>query len=651
MEETTKKTHIFNKIEDYISFGLLFLLVALLLIEAVLRKTINGSVGASHYIELILIWLCFISAVITSREKKHLAMSAGIDSVKEPYKTIIELIISFLCIFILTSLSFISIHYVFQAFFPEDTIGIFPLIPVLLIIPVCVIIMAVRAIIHIKKRIISLIPVITGILFGLLYSAESIVSGINAIIIYIGEITGNPDSYSLVPIFMEDLQFTIRETLFPIVQIVSIPLLAVLIVSTFLGTPIFIVLSGVTLILFNMDLTGAIIAIPDQAFIILSNFTIPAIPLFALTGFFLSESKAGERITGFAKSFLGWIPGGLVIVCVVVMSFFTSFTGGSGVAILAVGGLLSSILVKADYDKKYSHGLITGAGSVGILFVPSLPIIIYGVISGTILTGANALRIEEIFVGAFIPWLLLIIALSITGVIYAKEHKVETVPFEKKNLVPSLINSLGEILLPVVILLSYLSGFTTIVETGAMAVFYVFILYVFIRKEIKIKDIPRILKKCVPIIGGILIIISMAKSLSNYIIDARIAEFLVTWMQTNISNKYVFLLLLNIALLITGCLMDIFSAILVVVPLIIPLGMAYGIAPVHLAIIFIINLQLGYLTPPVGLNLFLASYRFEEPLPNIYKNIVPFFLIMLGVVLLVTYVPFFSTGLPALLGY
>jgi tripartite ATP-independent transporter DctM subunit len=228
---------------------------------------------------------------------------------------------------------------------------------------------------------------------------------------------------------------------------------------------------------------------------------------------------------------------------------------------------------------------------------------------------------------------------------------VEKVPFDKKKLLPAIVDSFGEILLPIIILTSYLSGFTTLVETGAMAVLYVFILYVAIRKEIKIKDIPGILRKCVPIIGGILIIIAMAKALSNYIIDAQIAENLVKWMQINVSNKYVFLLLLNVALLITGCLMDIFSAILVVVPLIIPLGLAYGIAPVHLAIIFIINLQLGYLTPPVGLNLFLASYRFEEPLPNIYKNIVPFFLIMLGVVLLVTYVEFFTTALPALFGF
>jgi C4-dicarboxylate transporter, DctM subunit len=651
MEETAKKTSIFNKIEDYLSFGLLFLLVALLLIEAVLRKTVNASIGAAHYIKLILIWLCFVSAVITSREKKHLAMSAGIESIKEPFRGIIQLVISFFCVFILTALSFVSIHYVFQAFFPEDTIGILPLIPFLLIIPVCMIIMAVRAIIQIKKGALSLIPIMAGILFGILYSAESIVSGINSIIIYFGEITGNPDSYSMVPLFLEDLQFTIRETLLPVIGVFSVPLLIILIASTFLGTPIFIVLSGVTLILFNMDLFGAVVAIPDQAYVILSNFTIPAIPLFALTGFFLSESKAGQRITEFAKSFLGWIPGGLVIVCVIVMSFFTSFTGGSGVAILAVGSLLSSVLINAEYEKKFSLGLVTGAGSVGILFVPSLPIIIYGVVAGTILTGSNALQIEEIFVGAFIPWILLVIALSVSGIIYAKKHKVETVKFEKRNLIPSLVNSLGEIMLPFIILFSYLSGFTTIVETGAMAVLYVFVLYVIIRKEVKLHDIPGILKKCVPIIGGILIIISMAKSLSNYIIDARIAEFLVTWMQTNISNKYLFLLLLNIALLITGCLMDIFSAILVVVPLIIPLGMAYGIAPVHLAIIFIINLQLGYLTPPVGLNLFLASYRFEEPLPNIYKNIIPFFLIMLGVVLLVTYIPFFSTALPGLLGY
>ncbi len=646
----TKKQNIFHRVEDYLSFVIIFLLVALLLIEAILRKTINGSIGAGIYIQHIVIWLCFVGAIISSREKKHLAMSAGIDSYKEPLKSIIKLAVGFFSVFVLTALSFASINYVFIAFWPDEMVGIFPILPIVIIIPIAIIIMTVRAIIQIKKGLLSLAPIILGIAFGIIFSAESIVSGINNIIIYVSTLFGNPDPYSSVPLFMEDLSFTIRVTIFPLINIFGIPLLLLLIISIFFGTPIFIVLSGVTLILFNLNME-VITAIPDEAYVLLNNFTITAIPLFTLTGFFLSESKAGERIIKSAEAFLGWLPGGLVIVSIIVISFFASFTGGSGVAILAVGGLLSYVLINANYNKKYSYGLVTASGSVGILFPPSLPIIIYGVVAGSIMTGPDTLKIKEIFLGGFIPWLLLVIALSISGVIYAKKHKVETIPFEKKNLLPAFIDSLGEIFLPIIILFSYLSGFTTIVETGAMAVLYVFIVYVVIRKEIKIKDIPGILRKCIPIIGGILIIITMAKSLSNYIIIARIAESLVEWMQTNISNKFVFLLLLNVALLITGCLMDIFSAILVVVPLIIPLGMSYGIAPVHLAIIFIINLQLGYLTPPVGLNLFLASYRFEEPLPNIYKNIVPFFLIMLGVVILVTYVPFLSTALPALFGF
>lgn len=519
MEETIEKTagktrkfSIFNRVEDYLSFGLLFLLVAVLLIEAILRK-FNGTIGAQQYTGLILIWLCFISTIITSREKKQLAMSAGTDSFKEPLKSIVKLTVGFLSVFILTALSFTCIHYVFQAFYPEDTIGFLPTIPVLLIIPIGVIILTVRAILKIKKGLLTIIPVLLGIIFGIIYSTESIISSFNSIIIYIATIFGNPDPYSAVPLDFYDLGYTFRVTLFPIVEMLSIPLLIILIVSTFFGTPIFIVLSGVTLILFNMDVWGAVIAIPDQNYVILNNFTITAIPLFALTGFFLSDSKAGERIIKISEAFLGWFPGGLVIVCVIVMSFFTSFTGGSGVAILAVGGLLSYVLINADYKKKYSLGLVTAAGSVGILFVPSLPIIIYGVVAGTILTGQNTLKIEEIFIGGFLPWLLLVIALSISGIIYAKTHKVEKIPFNKKVLLPALLDSLGELLLPIIILSSYLSGFTTLVETGAMAVLYVFILYVVIRREVKIKDIPGILRKCVPIIGGILIIIAMAKAL------------------------------------------------------------------------------------------------------------------------------------------
>jgi tripartite ATP-independent transporter DctM subunit len=280
---------------------------------------------------------------------------------------------------------------------------------------------------------------------------------------------------------------------------------------------------------------------------------------------------------------------------------------------------------------------VTASGSVGLLFPPSLPIIIYGVIAGV--------SIKDMFIGGIIPGFVMVTALVIFSIIYASKHKTERQPFNLKEAFSSVGGSVGEILLPIVIVLSYFGGLTTLEESAALAVIYALIVEVFIHRDLKIKDLPGVIAKCIPIIGGVLMILSLAKGLSYYIVDAEVPMRLTEWVQASISSKYVFLLLLNIGLLITGCLMDIFSAIMVVVPLIIPLGSIFGIHPVHLGIIFLANMELGYMTPPVGLNLFLASYRFNEPMGKLYKDVLPFFFIQLAAVLLITYLPFLTTGL------
>jgi C4-dicarboxylate transporter DctM subunit len=239
----------------------------------------------------------------------------------------------------------------------------------------------------------------------------------------------------------------------------------------------------------------------------------------------------------------------------------------------------------------------------------------------------------------------MVAALVIYSVIYASKHKTERQPFNLKEAFSSVGGAVGEILLPIVIVLAYFGGLTTLEESAALAVIYALVVEVFIHRDLKIKDLPGVIAKCIPIIGGVLMILSLAKGLSYYIVDAEVPMRLTEWVQASISSKYVFLLLLNIGLLITGCLMDIFSAIMVVVPLIIPLGSIFGIHPVHLGIIFLANMELGYMTPPVGLNLFLASYRFNEPMGKLYKDVLPFFFIQLAAVLLITYLPFLTTGL------
>jgi tripartite ATP-independent transporter DctM subunit len=280
---------------------------------------------------------------------------------------------------------------------------------------------------------------------------------------------------------------------------------------------------------------------------------------------------------------------------------------------------------------------LTASGSIGLLFPPSLPIIIYGVIA--------QLNIKEMFLGGIIPGFVMVLVMLIFSMIYASKNKIEREPFKIKEALAAAKNAIWEILLPVVIVILYFGGITTLVESAAAAVLYALLIEVVIHRDLKIKNLPQVIAKGIPIIGGVLVILSLANGLSYYIIDAEIPMKLTAWVQANISSKYVFLLLLNLALLVTGCFLDIFSAIMVVVPLIIPLGELFGIHPVHLGIIFLANLELGYLTPPVGLNLYLAAYRFNEPLGKIYRDVFPFLIIQLISVLLITYIPVLSTGL------
>jgi tripartite ATP-independent transporter DctM subunit len=342
----------------------------------------------------------------------------------------------------------------------------------------------------------------------------------------------------------------------------------------------------------------------------------------------------------------------MIIATVVICAFFTSFTGASGVTILALGGILYTILAeKSKYPERFSIGLLTSVGGIGLLFPPSLPIILVGSTTNSILYFMGETieyNIIDFFLGAIIPGIILVLAMIVFGIAASVKVKIPVEPFNLKEAGKALKGSILEILLPVVLVAGYFSGLLTLVQTSAISVIYVFIAEVLINKDIALGDVKKVFLKAVPIIGGVLSILAMAKALSYAIIDSRIPENFAAWMQATVSSKYLVLLLLNLALLVVGCLMDIFSAILVVLPLIVPLGQAYGIDPIHLGIIFIVNLEVGFLTPPVGMNLFLASYRFKKPFMEICRFVLPFLLMQLAVVLLVTYVPELSVFLPRL---
>ena len=407
--------------------------------------------------------------------------------------------------------------------------------------------------------------------------------------------------------------------------------------SMIFGTPIFIGLGGLAILFFWSDYTP-ISAISAETYRIVVSPSLPTIPLFTLAGYILAESRASERMLQLFRTAFGWLPGGTPVVIVLLCGFFTALTGGSGVTILALGGLLFPLLRKEGYSELFSLGLITMAGSLGLLFPPSLPLIIYGVTA--------LVSIKDLFIGALIPGIILSVAVAGYSIFQGYAQHVERQPFNLKQIWAELKNSYWEVIIPLLILYGVFGGYTTLVETSSIAVIYIFIVEVFVYKDLSIRDMPRIIIDCATLIGGVLIILGVAMGLTSYIVDAQIPMLLMEWVKETITSKYVFLLLLNILLLVVGCLMDIFSAIIIVVPLIIPLLELFpDIHPVHLAVIIIANLELGYLTPPVGMNLFLSAYRFDKDMPVVYKATLPFFLLSLIVVLAITYIPILSLGL------
>ena len=438
----------------------------------------------------------------------------------------------------------------------------------------------------------------------------------------------------------------------------STPLVLILIAVALAGAPIFVVIGAIALVMLQAGGRE-----PETAsihiFSALTNGGLIAIPLFTLTGFFLSESRAGERLVTAFRNLFSWLPGGMVIATVVICAFFTSFTGASGVTILALGGILFIILQKSGsaggggHPDKFSLGLLTSAGGIGILFPPSLPIILVATTINSILFFMGEpvdYSVIHFFLGGIIPGIILVLAMIVYGVVASLKVKVPLEPFKPKETVAALKGSFFEILLPIILVGGFFSGILTLVEVSAVSVIYVFIVQVFVHRDIALRDVPKILFKAIPIIGGILSILAMSQALSYSVVYSQVPENFAIWMKNTVDSRYLFLLLLNLTLLIVGSFMDIFSAILVMLPLIVPLALIYEINPVHLGIIFIVNLEAGFLTPPVGMNLFMASYRFKKPFMEICRYVLPFLAVRLVVVLLVTYIPWFSTFLMGLFG-
>ena len=420
------------------------------------------------------------------------------------------------------------------------------------------------------------------------------------------------------------------------------PGLLLVFIGTALGGPLFALLGGVAVLMFMREAVP-IAAIPVETYSLSVHPTLAAIPLFTLTGFLLSEGHASQRLLRVFRALFGWIPGGTAVVCAAVCAFFTAFTGGSGVTILALGALLLHALQADGYRERFSLGMLTSAGSLGLLFPPAVPLILYGIVA--------QIPIEDLFLGGLLPGLLMVGMLAAWGVREGMRTGAGRSRFEWREVRVALWEGRWELLLPVVVMTVFLGGRATLVEASALTALYAFTVETLVLRDLSVRrDLPRVLHQSVVLVGGVLVILGVAKGLASYMVHAQVPEQLVQWTQSYIHSPWVFLLALNLFLIVVGCLMDIFSAIVVVVPLIVPIAASFGINPVHLGIVFIANLELGYLTPPVGLNLFLASYRFQKPILEVTRAVLPM-LAILGIgVLIITYVPALTTVLLSLAG-
>jgi C4-dicarboxylate transporter DctM subunit len=412
-------------------------------------------------------------------------------------------------------------------------------------------------------------------------------------------------------------------------------LLAALLAIFFLliGVPIFVVICGLALCLFflgGIDLSAIIIEMHRMA----TTPVLVAIPLFTFAGYLLSESGASRRLIRLSNAVLGWLPGGLSVIALISCAVFTALTGATGLTIIALGGILLPAMTRAKYPEVFSLGLLTTSGTLGLLFPPSLPLIIYAIVA--------KVRIDQLFIAGILPGILLVVLLSVYSITRAVQAGVPKTRFQVAEVFSALSEARWELPLPLVVLGGIYSGKFAVSEAAAITAVYVLLVEVIVYRDIGWQDLPEIMKKSMVLVGGVLIILGAAMGLTNYLIDAEIPMQMLELFKTHIESKILFLIVLNLFLLAVGCTMGIFSALVVVVPLLSPIAQAYGIDPIHLGIIFLANLEIGASIPPLGINLFIASIRFERPVLRLYVASLPFIAMLLIALALITYIPWMS---------
>ena len=414
-----------------------------------------------------------------------------------------------------------------------------------------------------------------------------------------------------------------------------------------LGAPLFAVIGASALIgFYRAEIDPYVVAI--EIYRLAEMPVLLAIPLFTFAGYLLGESKAPQRLVRVTDALLGWLTGGLAIVALTACAFFTALTGASGVTIVALGALLYPALKQSHYPERFTLGLITTSGSLGLLFAPSLPLILYGIVAQQMNVGIP-ISIDDLFLAGVLPGLTMLLLLSLYAAWQGRQLPQSTKPFSGREAAAAIWESKWEIPLPFLILGGIYSGFFAVSEAAAVTALYVFVVEVIILREIPVKGLPKVMRESMQLVGGILVILGLSLASTNLMIDAEIPQRLFELIREHVDSKWTFLLLLNCFLLILGMMLDIFAALVIVVPIILPIAVGYGIHPLHLGIVFLANMQIGYFTPPVGMNLFIASYRFNRPVMELYRATLPFFFILMAAVLIITYWPALTLWLPGAL--
>ena len=593
-----------SRIEDAISAIALAVMTVIPLLEIVLRRTAGiGIPGAGPIVQHLVLWVGFLGAAIAAREGRLLSLATGSLVPAGRPRRAAGVVAAAIGSGVSTILAIAAVEFVQSERGVGSSFGAgIPTWAAELVLPIGFSLIALRLVWRASDRWNLRLVAASGLLIGWVIGTH--------------------------PTWLEGRS--------------ALPGLAIVVLGGVLGSPIFAILGGAAAVLFMADgVTPAAILIETYSLSV--SPTLAAIPLFTLTGFLLAEGHASTRLLRVFRSLVGWIPGGTAVVCAVLCSFFTAFTGGSGITILALGGVLFPALLKDGYRERFSLGLLTASGSLGLLLPPSLPLMLYGVVA--------QMPIENLFIGGLLPGVLLTTMVALWGVREGVVSGAGRQRFVASEAGAALWDAKWELALPLVVLVALFSGLATSVEAAALTSAYALFTQSVIHRDVSIRrDLLRVFAECVGLVGGVLVILGVAVGLTNWLVGAQVPMHLVEFTRAHIESRMVFLLALNIFLILVGCLMEIFPAIVVVVPLIVPLGVAFDVHPVHLGIIFIANLELGYLTPLVGLNILLASYRFKRPVLEVAYAALPMAGILAIGVLVITYVPWLTLGILGMLG-